>query len=523
MTTNENFDKKFKFLLDSKMSSFLFIKISLHADWVHILQLAKMDKNDVDVVLLQDNDDILDVISRNHADRVLICVDPCSTTLLHRLNYVRDSLHMIGKMLIFVFYTAQYEEVLIKYQDFAAYASIFLNCASEISVPFSPLFSCDMLNDQSQKQLSAYLDVLRAHKLGDSYAISEIQKSIEKLKHIKMNAIEIARLDEQIENLYILNDFSFVITNNQNTDTFLNLKRYYEVIVEVVLDYIATLVAKERIYLALNNLLKLYAFILKNEFKIDNGLLDISIDSIESFCRSVASDDTNFYRNIVKNWTNSIIKILISYYLQNSSEASIETAIKLNAFRYSLSRSIKFNNNDMAQYISDYAMLLFLKNGNPTACLTIIKDIKTLEIDYATLFLYYYNKTVFLLSNSDYDKALLMCDEFLDKKEALAYKDDIFTFKILVLRHWILGIYYRKLSDMVRLNCYILKHYREIFSENHHNLAELYYCNAVMSREIKDSVESHYYAYAAHNILKDSKNAKVRNLKQLVESLMESK
>lgn len=499
MNNFEEFDKRFGFLLKAEMHSFLIVKIALTVDYEHVEEVL-LNHVKAGVVFLHDEMDILETISSLPYMWVLIHVNPCTNTLFFRLNHVRDALKMLNKMLIFAFYESQYDRVIYEYPDFFAYAGTCLECKSQIPFPFVKLFSCNVLDYQSFVEYPREIRNLRAHRVDSYDDLVNIQKSINRLKYVRMSETELEKLDRQIisalyENVHLADSLKLVIG--------------------MAIDYIETLVAKEKFELAKTNIIFLYKFIIIIEMGIEP--IEPNIDTVVSFCQEVASDDRHVYSQSIKIWANQIIKILVPYLLHDSEKVNLKQVLKLNAIRFSLIRDVSYNDNELAQLLNDFTLLLDLSNIDTSICLEYLNDMEKLNLNYVSTFLCYYNKAVLLLCSGQYKEAQLVCDKFLYKSAEISYnKDNLQEVKISLLKNWIIGVYDRRIKQAIAFNVEVLKKHREIFSENHYSLAEIHYCNAFLYRESNNHEKSMVCLKKAQNILKSNHSIWLEGLKNLV-------
>ncbi len=499
MNNFEEFDKQFEFLLKTEMKSFLIVKIALTADYEHVIEVLS-NHVEAGVVFLYDEMNILEAVSSSPYMCVLIHVNPCANTLFFRLNHVRDALKMLNKMLIFVFYESQYDKVIYEFPDFFAYAGTCLECESQVPSPFAKLLSCNVLDYQSFVEYPREIQNLRAHRVDSGNNLADIQKSISRLKYVRMNEVELEKLNRQICELY------------ENS----NLVGSPKLVINIAIDYIEALVAKEKFELAKINIINLFKFIIFAELgrKLVN---EPDIDTVISFCKSIASDDKHTYSRSMKVWTNQLIKILVPYLLNDSKKVDLLQVLKLNTVRLNLIKDISSNSNEQAQFLNDYALLLDLQNEDTDICLRYLDDMGNLNLNYGSTFLCYYNKAVLLLCSGRYKEAQSICDKFLYKSAEINYnKDNLQEVKISLLKNWITGVYDRHLMQAISFNVDVLKKHREVFSENHYSLAEIHYCNAFLYRESNNREKSMACLTKAHNILKNNHSVRLKGLRDLI-------
>ena len=499
MNSFEEFDKQFGFLLKTEMRSFLIVKIALTADYEHVREVLS-NHIEAGVVFLHDEMDILETVSSLPYMCVLIHVNPCANTLFFRLNHVRDALKMLNKMFIFVFYESQYEKAIYEFPDFFAYAGTCLECKSQVPSPFAKLLSCNVLDYQSFVEYPREIRNLRAHRVGIGNNLIDIQKSINRLKYVRMNEVELEKLNRQILKLY------------ENT----NLAGSPKLVINMAIDYVEALVAKEKFELAKINIIDLFKFIIFAEVGM-KPVNEPDIDSVISFCKNVASDDRNVYGRGVKVWANQIIKILVPYLLNDSKKVDLPQVLKLNAVRLNLIKDISSSSNELAQLLNDFALLLNLLNIDANICLEYLDDMEKLNLNYVSTFLCYCNKAVLLLCSGRYKEARSICDKFLYKSAEINYnKDNLQEVKISLLKNWIVGVYDRRLKQAIAFNVDVLKKHREVFSENHYSLAEIHYCNAFLYRESNNHEKSMACLKKAQNILKNNHSVRLKGLRDLV-------
>lgn len=499
MNNFEEFDKQFGFLLKTEIRSFLIVRIALTADYEHVREVLS-NHIEAGVVFLYDEMNILETVSSLPYMCVLIHVNPCANTLFFRLNHVRDALKMLNKMLIFVFYESQYDKLIYEFPDFFAYAGTFLECKSQVPSPFAKLLSCNVLDYQSFVEYPKEIQNLRAHRVGSGNNLIDTQKSVNRLKYVRMNEVELEKLDRQICELY------------ENS----NLAGSPELVINIAIDYIEALVAKEKFELAKKNIIDLFKFIIFVELgmKLVN---EPDIDTVISFCKIVASDDRHVYSRSVKIWANQIIKILVPYLLNDYKKKNLSQVFELNSVRLNLIKDISSNSDEQAQYYNDFALLLDLLNVDADICLEYLDDMEKFNLNYGSTFLCYYNKAVLLLCSGRYEEARSICDKFLYKSAEINYnKDNLQEVKISLLKNWIIGVYDRRLMQAISFNVNVLKKHREVFFENHYSLAEIHYCNAFLYREINNREKSMACLRKAHNILKNNHSVRLKGLRDLI-------
>jgi len=499
MNTYEEFDKRFEFLLKAGMQSFLVVKIALTADYGHVKKVL-LENTEAGIIFLLDKMNILETVSSLPQMCVLIHVNPDTNTLFYRLNYIRDALKLLNKMLIFVFYEFQYNKAIYEYPDFFAYTGTCLECKSRAPLPFTQIFSCNVLDYQTFVKYPSEIRNLRAHRIGNSNDLIDIQKSIQKLRYTRVSEIDLEKLDRQI---------TMLCKNAYLTDS-------HELVIDTIIDYIETLVAKEKFRLARTNILDLYIFIVHVEFGI-SLTCEPDISTVMYFCRIVASDDRNIYSRSIRVWVNKIIKILIPYLLNDFEKVDLSQIAELNSIRINLIKNIPGCDNELAQYLNDFALLLDLLKPNTRYYLEYFDSVEGLNVNYVNMFLYHYNKAVLLLRNEQYEEAQSVCDKFLLKSAEINYSENnLQEVKISLIKNWISGVYGRKINQAIEYNTAVLKRHREVFSENHYSLAEIHYCNAFLYRESNNFKKSMGCLKKAHNILKNNHSVRLEGLRELI-------
>lgn len=486
-------DQRLNFYINARPKTFLFIRVSTTDVYGYVA--AKLQEfTDLTIVKLSKEMDILEEIRHIRNSSVLLAIDPMQQELLKRLDYLRDSLHKMDKLLIFILYMGQYDKLVSEYPDFCAYSSPLFDYSSKISVPFTLIFSNNLVSNDKKKIFSSN----SAWRVTDKEDLQAyVLDGIEKLRHTKMNEIELQRLDKAVFKLWAGSK-----------------RKELEDIVNIVLQYIDLLSGKELFDTMKKALIKLY-----DDLYQYMGIR-FNIDLIYSLCITLFSaEDLNIFE---RNLLGETAKVLIPYYSYSNEKGDLNKTLQLSMARVNYIREYMSKNepsfleNMLAESYNDKIILDFMTRQRTEQCLSDIDFLKYLQLNYENVFLYFYNKAVLLLLSEKYKDALKVCDEFMGKYRQFS-ETGMAYYRIQLIKIWIEGMYYRQLQKSIDKNVEILKNHRFVFSENHYSIAEIHFCNAYMYYELQFMDKSAHCMVKAQNILKQNHSARLARLKKLVD------
>ena len=480
-------NQRLEFYVKASPKTFLFIKVSTIKMYRYVV--ARLQEfTDLAIIKLSEELDILKEIRCVHNNSVLLEIDPMQQVLLKRLDYLRDPLHNMDRLLIFILYIGQYDKLICEYPDFCAYSSPLFDYSTKLPVPFTLIFSNNLVSNDKKKIFASNI-VWRAKDKGDLEAY--VLNGMDKLRHEKMSEIEIQRLDKAV----------FKLWSESNGK---------ENIAHIVLQYIDLLSSKELFDIVETSLIKLY-----------NDLYHISFSIDKIYVRCIALftvEDLNMFE---RNLLSETAKVLIPYYCYSDKKDGLNKALQLSMVRVNYIREYMSNNksilwdNILAESYNDKIILDFMTKQQDAQCLSDIDFLRCLQLNYENVFLYFYNKAILLLLSEKYKDALKVCDEFIEEygqfgKTGMAYH------RIRLIKIWIHGMYDRRLQEAIDSNIEILQNHRSVFSENHYSIAEIHFCNANMYYELNDIEKSRHCMVKAQNILNQNHNARLKRLKELV-------
>lgn len=491
MNEQKDLDQRLRFIVEAQPRMFLFIKVSTTVTYEHVVTKL-YEYADVAIVKLSEEVDILEEIKNVKNNSVLLDVQPTQYSLFKRLDYLRDSLHGLNKSLIFIFFMEQYDRVICDYPDFCAYASSLLDYSVKISVPFTFIFSNRLISNDKKNILSSST---RMERQGTD-PVSFIIYGINRLKHTRMNAIELQELDNAV--------FKLVAGRAIKDD---------KKIVDLVLQYLEVLSSKELFDMVSENLINLYNSLYRKE--------DVVFDVNSIFVRSVATLIGKGLTDSERDLLDRTVKLLITYYSYSNKDRNLVKALQLsmvhvNYVRENCYKKGKgYSDNLLAESYNDKLILEYMTERHAEKRLADIDFLGSLDLDYENAFLYHYNKAVLLLLSEKYEEASGVCDEFMEsyarfKGTGMAY------YRIQSVKIWIDGMYRRNLQEAIDSNIDVLRNHRSVFSENHYSIAEFHFCNAYMYYELKDMGMSKHCLTKAKNILKQNHSARVEGLNALV-------
>lgn len=486
-------NQRLEFYVKASPKTFLFIKVSTIKMYRYVV--ARLQEfTDLAIIKLSEELDILKEIRCVHNNSVLLEIDPMQQVLLKRLDYLRDPLHNMDRLLIFILYTGQYDKLICEYPDFCAYSSPLFDYSTKLPVPFTLIFSNNLVSNDKKKIFASNI-VWRAKDKGDLEAY--VLNGMDKLRHTKMNEIEIQRLDKAIFKLW---------SESERKDL--------EKIVHIVLQYIDLLSSKELFDIMEEALIKSY-----NDLYRYMGI-SFSIDIIYALCITLfKAEDLNMFE---RNLLSETAKVLIPYYSYSNKKDDLNKALQLSTVRVNYIREYVSSDtsvlwdNMLAESYNDKIILDFMTKQQNEQCLSNIDFLGCLQLNYENVFLYFYNKAILLLLTEKYKDALDVCDEFIEKhgqfmETGMAYH------RIRLIKIWIQGMYDRHLQEAIDSNIEILRNHRSVFSENHYSIAEIHFCNANMYYELNEIEKSRHCIVKAQNILKQNHSARLKRLKGLVD------
>lgn len=515
-------DKQLEFFVKGNPRTFLFIEVSDTDTYEYVV--TKLHKvTDIGLVRVTGTSDILQMVENISNISILLCVDPTDSSLLKRLDYLRDSLYALNKLLIFIFFTQQYNTVIGAYPDFAAYSNLFLDYSIKLPVPFTLIFSNNLISNDKKRTFAVIANQEIREDLDE---FSLIVYEIDKLKNKKMNSIELQKLDDDIFKL--LNndmDVNTIESMLQSTKMLYNKEQFDEIsqllsckedmIAYFVLEYLKILCNKERFDLVTRNLISLCNFCEKREKEY------IDIDEVYLECLTYfTKQKKEIFSSFDGYMFDDIARILIHYYCYLNNYGDLTKALHLSLvcvrkIQNEYSPKKRFLDNLLAESVNDTLILWFMIEGNTRERIGEIEFLKYLKLNYENVFLYYHNKVVLLLLSENYEDALAACNEFL---ESYVYSENsgMAYYRIALIRNWIRGMFDRHLQEAIKSNLEILKCHRSVFAENHYSIAEIHFCNAYMYYEMRNIERSKHCIKKAQNILNQNHSARLSRLRDQV-------
>ncbi|MCI9077575.1 MAG: hypothetical protein HFH68_01455 [Lachnospiraceae bacterium] len=516
-------NKKLKFMLENSFSSFLFV-VSNSENMLENVYSKINQTRDCSHIRLGTESLILEEISGAVNDYLFITFDEEFEILAERITYMRDSLYVSGKCLIFGFLSSQLSYLQQNYPDFGSYSMIVLDYTVIYDVPFSLLLSNDVTYTNFKEFYTANADSVKSLEYDGDNVLDYIEYKLKQFRYVRLNDIELKQLNKKILNCL---DSATVFLGLSFGKSDIVYPKYHENylpvvyrIIDFTLDYLDILRLRNKMQYIEPFIIPLFSAIIMVCFC---GSLKLEIKNIYSILFAV-KEMINLNVSLKKKsagWIDAFLACLLYFVLENND---VRTARELNAVHISFLFTYRhfFSYSSVFKYYNDYAILDIWERKQ-------VKDLSGYYKNYVHLsndsgiqevFTYYYNIAVINLMDCKVADAKNSCNSFFNWCDDNSFINSILYYRMKILSSWIIGVYEGRCRCALKDNLETLKIQREIFPENHYSIAETHYCNAIFYFNICKNEACLNCARKAKNIISFYTRDDRKKFKKLIDELL---